>query len=172
MASPTADKLLSAFYYPGNKQEAIRLLSAFPDQSEIKNVKDCGSDYEKFYYSQYLIHYAARIGWTDIFELLVKTYHCNPNCTTNGGGETSLHFACASNHLHTVKLLTTQYCLDPLQTDSRGVTPLDLSSGETKQYLQQIIGKCVFLYVYCLYICTLLKYSKQKLNNIIYSVLE
>ena len=157
MASPTSYQLLSAFRPPGNKQEAIRLLSAFPDQSEIKNIKSS--------YSYYLIHYAAGNGWTELVELLVTTYHCNPNCT-NSLGWTSLHFACNINHLPTVKLLTTQYCLDPLKTgnDTLLCTPLDCSSGETRIYLQQIIGKCVCLYVYCLYICTLLKYSKQQIT--------
>ena len=156
MASLTADQLLSAFRPPGNKQEAIRLLSAFPDQSEIKNIKNS--------YSWYLIHHAACNGWTELVELLVTTYHCEPNCTTSWG-ETSLHVACFyNNHLPTVKLLTTQYCLDPLKTDSIGSTPLDYSSGETRRYLQQIIGKCVCLYVYCLYICTLLKYSNQQIT--------
>ena len=156
MASPTFDQLLSAFEYPGNKQEAIRLLSAFPDQSEIKNIKNSNS--------YYLIHLAAENGWTELVELLITTYHCDPNCTTSIG-RTSLHYACASNHLPTVKLLTTQYCLDPLKTDNYiGDTPLDWSSGETRRYLQQIIGKCVCLYVYCLYICTLLKYSKQQIT--------
>ena len=155
MASPTAHQLLSASDYSGNKQEAIRLLSAFPDQSEIKNIKNS--------YSWYLIHLAARNGWTELVELLVTTYHCNPNCTTSRGW-TSLHWACYSNHLPTVKLLTTQYCLDPLKTTISGYTPLYYSSGETKRYLQQIIGKCVCLYVYCLYINTLLKYSKQQIT--------
>ena len=157
MASLTPDQLLSAFEPPGNKQEAIRLLSAFPDQSEIKNIKDSNS------YSEYLIHLAAENGWTELVELLVTTYHCNPNCT-NSLGRTSLHLACIYNHLPTVKLLTTQYCLNPLETDSSGVTPLYWSSGETREYLQQIIGKCVCLYVYCLYICTLLKYFKQQIT--------
>ena len=156
MASPTSDQLLSAFEGSGNKQEAIRLLSAFPDQSEIKNIKDS--------YSNFLFHWAADRGWTDIIELLVTTYHCDPNCT-NSEGWTCLHYACYYNYLSTVKLLTTQYCLDPLQTDSyNGYTPLDYSSGEIKRYLHQIIGKCVCLYVYCLYICTLLKYSKQQIT--------
>ena len=155
MASLTADQLLSAFYDSRNKQEAIRLLSAFPDQSEIKNIKDSNS--------VYLIHLAARAGWTELVELLVTTYHCDPNCT-NRYGETSLHWACINNHLPTVKLLTTQYCLDPLKTDSYGYTPLDYNSGEKTRYLEQIIGKCVCLYVYCLYICTLLKYSKQQIT--------
>ena len=156
MASPTADQLLSAFVLSGNKQEAIRLLSAFQDQSAIKNIKSS--------YSYYLIHGAAYHGWTELVELLVTTYHCNPNCT-NYWGDTSLHLACSNNHLPTVKLLTTQYCLDPLKMNSyRGSTPLYCSSGETKIYLQQIIGKCVCLYVYCLYICTLLKYSKQQIT--------
>ena len=132
MSSPNFDQLFSAFSYPGNKQEAIRLLSAFPDQSEIKNIKNS--------YSHYLIHHAARNGWTEIIELLVTTYHCNPNCTDSVGW-TSLHWA--SNHLPTVKLLTTQYCLDPLEANSLGETPLDRSSGKTKVYLRQIIGKCV-----------------------------
>ena len=120
MASPTADQLLSAFGSSGNEQDAIRLLSAFPDQSEIKNIKTS--------YSFYLIHKAARNGWTDIVELLVTTYNCDPNCTISGGF-TSLHYACFTNHLPTVKLLTTQYCLNPLQTASfSGDTPLDYSS--------------------------------------------
>ena len=163
MASPTSKQLLSAFEYPGNKQEAIRLLSAFPDQSAIKNIKNSYSHYQDSIYYFYLIHWAARRGWTELVELLVTTYHCNPNCTARGGW-TSLHFACINNHLPTVKLLTTQYFLDPLETDSYGETPLDWSRGETKRYLQQIIGKCVCLYVYCLYICTLLKYSKQQIT--------
>ena len=155
MTSLTADQLLSAFRPPGNKQEAIRLLSAFPDQSEIKNIKNS--------YSEYLIHLAARNGWTELVELLVTTYHCDPNCT-NSDGWTSLHLACRWDHLPTVKLLTTQYCLDPLQTDRYGYTLLYYSRGETEEYLEQIIGKCVCLYVYCLYICTLLKYSKQQIT--------
>ena len=155
MTSVTANQLLSAFSNPVNKQEAIRLLSAFPDQSVIKNIKDS--------YSSYLIHKAACNGWTEIIELLVTIYHCNPNCT-DSWGETSLHKACANNQLPAVKLLTTQYCLDPLQTNSVGFTPFDYSSRETRQFLQQIIGKCVRLYVYCLYICTLLKYSKQQIT--------
>ena len=69
MTSLTADQLLSAFRPSGNKQEAIRLLPAFPDQSEIKNIKDS--------LSRYLIHKAAYNGWTDIIELLVTTYHCD-----------------------------------------------------------------------------------------------
>ena len=140
MTSLVADQLLSAFRYPGNKQEAIRMLSAFPDQSEIKNIKNN--------YPGYLIHLAVRNGWTDIVELLVTTYHCDLHCT-NSGGETSLHLACVYNHLPTVKLLTTEYCLNPLQTTSRfsGNAPLYYSSGETRRYLQQIIGKCVFICV-------------------------
>ena len=156
MASLIANQLLIAFGSSWNKQEAIRLLSAFPDQSEIKNMKDSNS--------RYLIHLATENGWTDIVELLVTTYHCDTNCTTSGGW-TSLHLACNNNHLPTAKLLTTQYFLDPLKRASYfGSTPLSLSIGETKQYLQQIIGKCVCLYVYCLYICTLLKYSKQQIT--------
>ena len=146
MASPTSKQLLSAFEPPGNKQEAIRLLSAFPDQSEIKNIKDS--------YSDYLIHWAAINGWTEIIELLVTTYHCNPNCTDSVGW-TSLHYACDYNHLPTVKLLTTHYCLNPLKTDSTsyGSTPLDDSSGETKEYLEQIIGKCVcLLCIACIFV--------------------
>ena len=155
MAAPTSDQLLDAFSHPGNKQEAIRLLlSAFPDQSEIKNIKTSNS--------VYLIHKAARNGWTEIVELLVTTYQCDPNCT-NKWEETSLHFACDTNQLPTVKLLTTQFCLDPLQTTSSGEsTPFDDSRGGTREYLLQIIGKCVRLYLYFLYICTLLKYSKQQ----------
>ena len=157
MSSLTSYQLLSAFESSGNKQEAIRLLSAFPDQSEIKNIKNSNS--------WYLIHWAACNGWTELVELLVTTYNCNPNCTDRWGS-TSLHWACDINHLPTVKLLTTQYCLDPLKTATPryGYTPLDLSSGETKVYLLQIIGKCVCLYVYCLYSCTLLKYSKQQIT--------
>ena len=143
MTSPTADQLLVPFRPPGNKQEAIRLLSSFPDQSKIKNIKDSNS--------VYLIHLAADNGWTDIVELLVTTYHCNPNCTDNWGS-TSLHWACVYNQLPTVKLLTTQFCLNPLQSGYNGSTPLDYSMRETEQYLQQNIGKCVCLCVYCLYI--------------------
>ena len=138
MTSLAAEQLVAAFRPPGNKQKAIHLLSTFPDQSEIKNIKDR--------HSWYLIHRAAQYGWTDIVELLATTYHCEPNCT-NSGGSTILHSACANSHLPTVKLLTTQYCLNPLQVASgivasRGkLTPLDWSSGETREYLEQIIGK-------------------------------
>ena len=142
MASPTAERLLRAFRSSKNKQEAIRLLSAFPDQSEIKNIKDSNS--------RYLIHLAALNGWTEIVELLVTTYHCNPNCTTRVGS-TSLHLACDRNRLPTVKLLTTQFCLNPLQADS-GVTPLYFSSGETEKYLQQIIGKYVCMCIVCIFV--------------------
>ena len=140
MTSLTAERLLVPFRPPVNKQEAILLLSTFPDQSEVKNIKDS--------YSYYLIHYAAQWGWTDIVELLITTYNSNPN-STDDWGQTSLHRACINNQLPTVKLLTTQYCLNPLQAasyghrETSGVTPLDYSSGETKQYLQQIVGKRV-----------------------------
>ena len=143
MTSPTVEQLVAIFKYPGNKQEAIHLLSAFPDKSEIKNIKD-----DKDYSKRYLIHLAAQWGWTDIVELLATKYNCSPNCTDQVG-RTSLHWACGNNLLGTVKLLTTQYFLDPLQATKGGSTPLDYSSGETRKYLEQIIGKCVCLYVFC-----------------------
>ena len=136
MTSITVERLFNAFRIPGNRQEVIALLSSFPDQSEIKNIKDRYDFYER-----YLIHHAAAKGWTDVIELLITKYNCDPNCT-DCVERTSLHWACASNRLPTVKLLTNQYCLDPLQVASGvGRSPLYYSSGETEEYLLQLMGK-------------------------------
>ena len=131
--------LFEAFKYPGNRQEVLKLLSSFPDQSEIKNIKDDELEYSS---NRYLIHFAAWNGWTDIVELLVTQYKCDPNCTDRVEF-TALHDACYTNSLTTVKYLATHCCLDPLQLNKFKITPLDFSGGETRQYLLRLLGQCV-----------------------------
>ena len=135
----TVKRLLRAFQSPGSKQECLNLLSSFPDPSEIKNINESKDDFNVF-----LIHYAAKHGWTDVVQLLVTQYKCDPSNSIGLFRYTALHYACIHNNPRlttTVEYLTTQCCLDPLQEDRLERTPLFYSKGEIKQYLLKLIGQ-------------------------------
>ena len=125
----TAEQLLSAFYYPGDKEKVLSLLPVVSDPAGIR-----GS-----IYNWTLLHYAAYRGWTDVCRLLVEQYQVDPHCRSSDGW-TALHWASIHNHLDTVQYLVSSVCCDPLTVDNDGDTPLSYSSGETELFLQGIIG--------------------------------
>ena len=55
-------------------------------------------------------------------------------------GCTALHYASILNRLDIVQYLVSSVCCDPLTEDNGGHTPLSWSSGETRLFLQGIIG--------------------------------
>ena len=83
------------------------------------------------------LHYAASNGWTDVCRLLVE--QVDPHCRSSSGW-TALHWASIYNHLDVVQYLVTSVCCDPLTESNVGSTPLSWSSGETRLFLQWIIG--------------------------------
>ena len=124
----TAKQLLSAFYPPGGKKKVLSLLPVVRDPAGIRdNI------------NQTLLHYAAHYGWTDVSRLLVEQYQVDPHCRDSNGW-TALHYASEFNHLDIVQYLVTSVCCDPLTENNVGFTPLSKSKGETRLFLQGIIG--------------------------------
>ena len=124
----TAEQLLSAFRYPGDKEKVLSLLPVVRDPAGIRDSNN-----------QTLLHWAARNGWTDVCRLLVEQYQVGVHCR-NSIGCTALHCASEYNRLDIVQYLVSSVCCDPLTKDNGGHTPLSWSSGETELFLQGIIG--------------------------------
>ena len=124
----TAEQLLSAFDYPGDKEKVLSLLPVVSDPAGIRDS-----------YNRTLLHYAAFNGWTDVCRLLVEQYQVDPHCR-NSYGWTALHIASEFNRLDTVQYLVSSVCCDPLTETNGGHTPLSKSSEETRLFLQGIIG--------------------------------
>ena len=124
----TAKQLLSAFSDPADKEKALSLLPVVRDPAGIRDS-----------ITWTLLHWAALNGWTDVCRLLVEQYQVDPHCR-DIGGYTALHWASIHNHLDTVQYLVTSVCCDPLTENNGGRTPLSRSSGETRLFLQRIIG--------------------------------
>ena len=124
----TAEQLLNAFRYSGDKEKVLSLLPIVSDPAGITDSNNWT-----------LLHYAARRGWTDVCRLLVEQYQVDPHCRDSTGW-TALHIASILNQLDIVQYLVTSVCCDPLTESNYGRTPLSRSSGETELFLQGIIG--------------------------------
>ena len=125
----TAEELLSAFYPPGDKEKALSLLPVVRDPAGIRDSV----------YNQTLLYSAARNGWTDVCRLLVEQYQVDPHCRDSLEW-TALHWASYNDHLDVVQYLVSSVCCDPLTESNSGNTPLIVSSGDTRLFLQGIIG--------------------------------
>ena len=123
-----------------DKDQFLHLLQLIPDPTGV-TVK--GSS---------ILYWAARKGWWDIVCQLASNHNWPPTHTMNSiSGRTVLHRACSNNYgaadTDTVRYLTNTLCLDPLQKDNyRGETPLDWSTGTTREYLEQLIGKLEYIF--------------------------
>ena len=159
----TAEQLLSAFEYTGDKEKALSLLPVVSDPAGIRDsvynrtLLHCAAfrgwtDVCRLLVEQYQVdphcrdsigetalHYAARRGWTDVCRLLVEQYQVNPHCR-DISGRTALHWASIFNRLDIVQYLVSSVCCDPLTENNGGRTPLSYSSGEIRLFLQGIIG--------------------------------
>lgn len=125
----TAEQLLSALYSPGDKEKVLSLLPFVRDPAGIRDSNN-----------RTLLHWAAIRGWTDVCRLLVEQYQVDPHCRDSSDGYTALHYASILNRLDVVQYLVSSVCCDPLTEDKWGDTPLSRSSGETRLFLQGIIG--------------------------------
>ena len=124
----TAEQLLSAFYSPGDKEKVLSLLPVVRDPPGIRDSNNWT-----------LLHLAAQNGWTDVCQLLVEQYQADPH-RRDSRGWTALHYASIFDHLDVVQYLVSSVCFDPLTKSKRGGTPLSRSGGETRLFLQGIIG--------------------------------
>ena len=124
----TATELLGAFIHPGDKEKVLSLLPVVSDPAGIRDS-----------YNSTLLHSAASRGWTDVCRLLVEQYQVDPHCR-NSFEYTALYYASTDNHLDIVQYLVSSVCCDPLTKDKLGHTPLSYSYGETRLFLQGIIG--------------------------------
>ena len=79
------------------------------------------------------LHWAARNGFEDVAELLVKARNANINDSTNGGW-TPLFLAAQNGHTQVVELLLKQRGANPNLADNKGLTPLHAASE--KGYLE------------------------------------
>ena len=94
-----------------------------------------------------ILYWAARKGWWDITRQLAAHHYWPPTHTVDSSsGWSVLHHACGYTpaDTDTVRYLTNTLCLDPLQETSYGTTPLYWSTGATREYFEQLIGKLVF----------------------------
>ncbi len=159
----SAQGLIEAFLYPGDKSRVLSLLPVVKDPAGIRDsnnnrtllhfAADNGwTDVCRLLVEQYQVdphyrdtvgwtalHCASLRGWTDVCRLLVEQYLVDPHCRDSGGW-TALYWAGIHNHLDVVQYLVSSVCCDPLTEDNRGYTPLSRSSGETRLFLQGIIG--------------------------------
>ena len=162
----TAKQLLSALYSPGDKEKVLSLLPLVSDPAGIRDstnwtllhyaASNGWTDVCRLLVEQYQVdphcrssdgetalHCAARRGWTDVCRLLVEQYQVDPHCRDSIGW-TALHWASVFKHLDVVQYLVSSVCCDPLTEDNYGSnsgrTPLSRSSGETRLFLQGIIG--------------------------------
>lgn len=91
-----------------------------------------------------LLHHAAMYGKADdagVCRLLVEQYRVDPH-VKDSEGWTALHAACNNDNTDAVKYLVSHAHCDPEVEvkDNSGHTPLSMSRGETKHFLQEIIG--------------------------------
>ena len=164
----TAQELLSAFNYPADKEKVLSLLPVVSDPAGIRDSTNWTllhyaalrgwTDVCRLLVEQYQVdphcrdsigrtalHSAAFNGWTDVCRLLVEQYQVDPHCRDSNGW-TALHWASKHNHLNyndhldIVQYLVSSVCCDPLTESNVGVTPLSVSKGETRLFLQGIIG--------------------------------
>ena len=124
----TAQELLSAFRYPGDKEKFLSLLPVVSDPAGIRDS-----------INRTLLHRAAQRGWTDVCRLLVEQYQVDPHCR-DSNGRTALHWASIFDKVDIVQYLVSSACCDPLTENNWGDTPLSDSSGETRIFIQGIIG--------------------------------
>ena len=86
-----------------------------------------------------LLHCAANYGRTALCQVLVEQYQVPPD-EKSSVGHTALHYACARNYTDIVKYLVTHAHFNPMIKDNHGETPLSGSYGETRHFLEDIIG--------------------------------
>ena len=158
----TAKQLLSAFNDPGDKEKVLSLLPVVRDPAGIRGSTNrtllhCAAlngwtDVSRLLVEQYQVdphckdsdgwtalHSAAFNGWTGVCRLLVEQYQADSHCR-DSYGRTALYWASYNDHLDIVQYLVSSVCCDPLTEDNVGDTPLSDSSGETRLFLQGIIG--------------------------------
>ena len=121
------DTVIVAFSNPQpsscDEAQALQLLSRFPQQSVIKDIRNEGSERET------LLHYACWNGWYEVVRVLVEQYHCDPKCQDREG-YTPLHDACGDTaQLDIVRYLVTELGCDPLQPNKYGLTALDRATN-------------------------------------------
>ena len=131
MSESVEEEFLNALECPGGQQKFLDLLQKMPDLAANVSIK-----------GKSLIHYVAENRWWHAVLQMCINYKYVPNDSDADpfSGSTILHKACVSADIETVKYLISNFYLDPLKKNNHGATPVDYSSGETKEYLEQLIG--------------------------------
>ena len=70
-----------------------------------------------------LLHHAAKNGWVDIIEILIKKHGFDP-MSKDTMENVSLHYSAISKKFEAFKALVTTHHCDPMCKNSKGVTPL------------------------------------------------
>ena len=134
--SQNIEKQLETAIDRRNKVQFLDLLQLIPDPTGV------------LVEGNSILYWAARYGWWDITRQLAAHHYWPPTHTVSSRGWSVLHSACNNHYTtadtDTVRYLTNTLCLDPLQKDKYGDTPLYYSTGATREYFEQLIGKLVF----------------------------
>ena len=135
--SQNMEEQLWTAIYSSNKAQFLHLLQQIPDPTGV------------LVEGYSILWWAASRSWWDITRQLAAHHYWPPTHTVGSSdGLSVLYYACNPYYTNadtdTVRYLTNTLCLDPLQKDRYGRTPLELSTGATREYLEQLIGKLVF----------------------------
>ena len=134
--SQNMEEQLWTAIYRRNKTQFLHLLQQIPDPTGV------------LVGGKSILYCAAWSGWWDITRQLAAHHYWPPTHTVGSIGQSVLHHACGNYYTtadtDTVRYLTNTLCLDPLQKNSIGRTPLYYSRGATREYFEQLIGKLVF----------------------------
>ena len=106
-----------------NKARAIQLIREYKHpEIPIKDLVDT-----KEHNSKSLLQWAGIGGWSDVCELLINDYQCDP-LYEDENNWTVLHDVCCNGHVDLVRYFTTErWAMNPLKKNKDGDTPLDLS---------------------------------------------
>ena len=105
-------RLITAFHN-GKLSKSLQLLRLYNNPASVKTEsRDTNGVLHITDVS--LLHLAAKNDWSDVAEILIKDYKCDPEFPNNRGS-TPLHYAARYGKLQTVKYLVGEHSCDPMR---------------------------------------------------------
>ena len=140
MASFNHEELFRSFRYKTHtKARAIELIRGYNDpETPLKDLVDT-----KEHHCKSLLQWAGIRGWSDVCQLLINDYQCDPFYESEGDW-TVLHNVCGRGHIDLVRYFVSKpWSMDPLKKNKDGHTPLDFSKHygyiDITKYLSKIL---------------------------------
>ena len=126
-----------------NKDRAIELIHKYNNPKiPLKDLVDT-----KDHNNKTLLMWAGIRGWSDVCELLINDYQCDP-LYEDENNWTVLHNVCRNGHIDLVRYFVKKpFYMDPLKKNRDGTTPLNFSKQynhtDITEYLERNIGICL-----------------------------